>query len=42
MAMLNNGENVPDFTLKTTTGEDFTLSSEMKGITILSFIRGEW
>ena len=42
MAMLSNGEPVPDFTLKTTTGEDFTLSSEMKGSTGRAFIRGEW
>ncbi len=40
--MLRNGEAVPDFTLRDTEGNDFDLQEYVTGITILSWIRGEW
>lgn len=41
--MRRNGEAVPDFTLKDVDGNDFRLSDHIKGgITVLSWIRGEW
>jgi len=41
--MRRNGESVPDFLLTDVDGNDFRLLDYVKGgITILSWIRGEW
>lgn len=40
--MLRNGEVVPDFTLRDTEDNEFDLQQYVTGITILSWIRGEW
>ncbi len=42
MALLRNGQKVPDFRLKDIDGGDFHLADNLGQGTILTWIRGEW
>ena len=40
--MLRAGDPTPDFTLRDLDGREWRLRDELEGITILTWIRGEW